>query len=208
MKFRAVIFILFCFFIHSSRAALNCDLRQAQRLNKQSFDACSQEALDAFYLKLNWGSKIPQGFFEGRVQLARSELPGKTLIARLRQFVPGFIREQEELLMERFWKGKVFYSSKKSAPVLWNRILGRSEAFPAHVYVGKSLFDEHRKSLVIDYLSNQDIDGYRASRDGLVNSKALAIRDEIREVRPGLYLGRAYVRGKFFLNFILEEASQ
>ncbi len=203
------IFVL-CFvsmFSHSVLSATPCDLRHRHSLNKESFDTCSQEVLDEFYLKLSWGSKIPQGFFEGRVQLAKRQLPAKNLIARLRQFVPGFVREQEELLMEGFWKGKVFYASNTSHPVLWNRILKKSEAFPAHVYVGKSLFDAQKNSLVIDYLSNQDIEGYKPSRDWLVNSKALAIRDEIREVRPGLFLGRAYVRDRFFLNFILEKSS-
>ncbi len=204
---KVFVLCLVSLFNYSVVAGSVCDLRQRHSLNKESFDACSQEVLDEFYLKLNWGSKIPQGFFEGRVQLARRQLPAKNLIARLRQFVPGYVREQEELLMERFWRGKVFYTTNTSQPILWNRILKKSEAFPAHVYVGESLFDTQKNSLVIDYLSNQDIEAYKPSRDWLVNSRALAIRDEIREVRPGLYLGRAYVRGKFFLNFILEKSS-
>ena len=58
--------------------------------------------------------------------------------------------------------------------------------FPAHVYIGKSLFDSAQPSIVIDYKNNQDIEGYRPAIDWLVNKNGLAIRDEIRKVRKGL----------------------
>jgi len=52
-----------------------------------------------------------------------------------------------------------------------------------------------------------DIDGYRKSPDSLAGRGGLRIRDEIRMVRPGLYLGRAYANRAFLLNFTLFNAA-
>jgi hypothetical protein len=66
-------------------------------------------------------------------------------------------------------------------------------AIKAELYKGPSLLDG-RESNIIDY-----------SRTSLL---AHAVRDEIREVAPNLYLGRAYLRtllGDFMVvNFVLE----
>ena len=64
--------------------------------------------------------------------------------------------------------------------------------FPAKVYCGQSLLDARRESVIVDYNYNDEIEGYRASPDSLAGRGGLQIRDEIRMVRPGLYLGRAY----------------
>ena len=39
--------------------------------------------------------------------------------------------------------------------------------------------------------------------DGLAGPERLDIFDEVRLIRPGFYLGRAYFRGSFGLNFTL-----
>jgi hypothetical protein len=67
--------------------------------------------------------------------------------------------------------------------------------------------------LIIDYAFTDTvvIDGRKPYSDaidwiagGQVQGKrGLAVRDEIRMVRPGLYLGRAYMDRVFVLNFIL-----
>jgi hypothetical protein len=75
--------------------------------------------------------------------------------------------------------------------------------FPAKVYCGQSLLDGRRESIIVDYAFADEIDGYRQSPDGLAGRKALKIRDEIRMVRPGFYLGRAYMNRAFLLNFTL-----
>jgi len=75
--------------------------------------------------------------------------------------------------------------------------------FPAKVYCGQSLVDGRRESIVVDYAFADEIDGYRASPDGLAGRKGLDIRDEIRMIRPGFYLGRAYMNRAFLLNFTL-----
>jgi len=75
--------------------------------------------------------------------------------------------------------------------------------FPAKLYCGQSLVDSRRESVIIDYSYGDEIDGYRASPDSLAGRGGLRIRDEIRMVRPGFYLGRAYANRLFLLNFTL-----
>jgi hypothetical protein len=76
--------------------------------------------------------------------------------------------------------------------------------FPAKLYCGQSLLDGRRESIIIDYAYNDDLaDLYHANPDNLVGRKGVRIRDEIRMVRPGFYLGRAYLNRVFALNFTL-----
>jgi hypothetical protein len=75
--------------------------------------------------------------------------------------------------------------------------------FPAKLYCGQSLLDGRRESVIIDYAYTDDIEGYRASPDSLAGRNGLRIRDEIRMIRPGFYLGRAYANRIFLLNFML-----
>jgi hypothetical protein len=76
--------------------------------------------------------------------------------------------------------------------------------FPAKLYCGQSLLDGRRESIIIDYAYNDDLtDLYRDNPDNLVGRKGMRIRDEIRMVRPGFYLGRAYLNRVFALNFTL-----
>lgn len=75
--------------------------------------------------------------------------------------------------------------------------------FPAKLYCGQSLLDGRRESWIIDYNYNDDIEGYRHNPDRILGRGGLALRDEIRIVRPGFYLGRAYVGRMFLLNFTL-----
>lgn len=73
--------------------------------------------------------------------------------------------------------------------------------FPAKLYCGQSLLDGRRESIIIDYNYADEIAGYRESPDSLAGRGGLRIRDEIRMVRPGFYLGRAYANRMFLLNF-------
>jgi hypothetical protein len=75
--------------------------------------------------------------------------------------------------------------------------------FPAKLYCGQSLLDGRRESVIIDYAFNDDLPGYQERPDALAGRNGLRVRDEIRMVRPGLYLGRAYVNKVFLLNFVL-----
>jgi hypothetical protein len=75
--------------------------------------------------------------------------------------------------------------------------------FPAKLYCGQSLLDGRRESTIIDYAYTDEIPGYRAQPDSLAGRGGLRIRDEIRMIRPGFYLGRAYANRMFLLNFTL-----
>jgi hypothetical protein len=85
------------------------------------------------------------------------------------------------------WQGKVFDSK---AGVLRNRILPFGiNAIVARVYVDKSWLDG-KDCIVLDY-----------SDTSLV---AQWIRDEIREVQKGLYLGKVYWNRTRLIDFALE----
>lgn len=75
--------------------------------------------------------------------------------------------------------------------------------FPAKLYCGQSLVDGRRESIIIDYAYNDELPGYREKPDSLAGRNGLKVRDEIRMVRPGFYLGRAYINRMFLLNFTL-----
>jgi len=75
--------------------------------------------------------------------------------------------------------------------------------FPAKLYCGQSLVDGRRESIIVDYYYSDEIDSYRERPDSLAGRGGLRIRDEIRMIRPGFYLGRAYTNRAFLLNFTL-----
>lgn len=86
--------------------------------------------------------------------------------------------------------------------------------FPAKVYCGQSLLDSRRESIIIDYAHSEtvkDADTNETSKikyakeiDKIADRNNFQIRDEIRMVKKGLYLGRAYLGKVFVLNFVLE----
>ena len=185
-----------------------CDLRVKENLKLNSFDNCSQSKLDAFYKEIDAGSKIPDGIFNGNVQISSRESKIK-IIQKIRDIFPDYSQDIEESILERIWAGKIFYRQNSNSAILFNRIRTLQQMrfmFPAHVYFGRSLFDSNKLSVIIDYKYNQDIEGYNPNSDWIVNESALAIRDEVRRVKEWLYLGRAYLKSKFLLNFVLEEA--
>ena len=54
-----------------------------------------------------------------------------------------------------------------------------------------------------DSAFTDDLSGYREMPDMLAGRRGFQVRDEIRIVRPGFYLGRAYLGRSFALNFVL-----
>jgi hypothetical protein len=88
--------------------------------------------------------------------------------------------EASRQLIAFLWQGKIFKrSDDRSADLVNKTIFG--ETFAAKVYFGKSMLDE-KESIIIDY-SETPFKPFRI------------IRDEIRLVAPGVYLGYAYLRG-------------
>jgi hypothetical protein len=78
------------------------------------------------------------------------------------------------------WQGKIFdRTGDQTANLVNQTLIGKS--FAAEVYIGKSLLDG-KDAIIIDY-KNTPFLPFRL------------IRDEIRQVGPGVYLGYAYLRG-------------
>lgn len=188
----------------------------------------TQEQLDQLYARLPAGP-IPDGAFNGTIVLPKGS-SGKLRLAEILGGLKGlaaqFKGKKLEIVGETLWKGKVFYRNEK---VLRNRIddlailrpiVGPGEIpkikvagrdawllFPAKLYCGQSLLDSRRESIIIDYAFTDEVPGYREKPDFLAGRNGLKVRDEIRRVHPGLYLGRAYLDHAFGLNFILENKS-
>ena len=84
------------------------------------------------------------------------------------------------------WQGKIFNATSSD---LKNRISpARISAIRAKVYIGESWMDD-KPAIILDY-----------SKTSFV---ARMIRDEIREVAPGLWLGKVFVRRWHALDFTL-----
>jgi hypothetical protein len=188
----------------------------------------NQEQVDQIYARLTAGP-IPNGSYDGDLFFPKG-ISGKQRLEEiaggLKGKLAGLELEKMTILGRMLWKGKVFYRDQR---VLRNRIdhlnlleeffpdpqhkeaLRQLSAngttdhlyFPAKLYCGQSLMDSRRESVIIDYAFTDDIEGYRQVPDMLAGREGLLVRDEIRMVRPGFYLGRAYAANAFLLNFTL-----
>ena len=105
---------------------------------------------------------------------------------------PGTDLEWQVLWLARWlaWQGKVF---DRPRATLLNKVgpLGL-HLIRARVYIAPSWFDG-KPTIVLDY-----------SKTSLVASK---VRDEIREVSPGTYLGIVFYAGQKTINFVLQFAN-
>jgi hypothetical protein len=149
----------------------------------------------------------------------------------------GRALEVVEIVGGRLWKGKVFerdngllrnmiedrpylhdlvenHTTVRKTEVRRDGPLGRLFSgdvwllFPAKVYCGQSLLDGRRESIIVDYAYSDELPDYRPSPDSAAGRGGIRIRDEIRMVRPGFYLGRAYANKMFLLNFTLFNADE
>ena len=134
------------------------------------------EELDEIYSNAEAGN-IPTGDTRGTAILAGSMFSKSVaLLARLFG-----------------WQGKIFdlFCPENKAGLLINKITFFSLSFiVAKVYRDKSWFDE-KETIVIDY-----------SKTSFV---AKAIRDEIREIEPGIYLGKVWWGKKEIFHFALTQ---
>jgi hypothetical protein len=199
-------------------------LKDLDKVTPEYLSTLTQEQLDQLYARLTAGP-IPNGPFDGSVVFSKGssgKLRAAEILGGLKGLAARFKGKKLEIVAETLWKGKVFYRDQR---VLRNRIedlatlrpiIGPGDIpkidvdgkdawllFPAKLYCGQSLIDSRRESIIIDYAFTDDIHGYRELPDFLAGRRGLKVRDEIRMVRPGLYLGRAYMDHVFILNFIL-----
>jgi hypothetical protein len=102
--------------------------------------------------------------------------PGTAYSANIAKFISNFA-----------WQGKVFDAKKG---VLRNKILPLGlNAIIAKVYKGESWLDG-KQCIVLDYSDTSLL--------------AQWIRDEIREISPGVYLGKVYWARQRLIDFALE----
>ena len=200
------------------------DLKQITFRNLQ---VAEQEQLDQIYSRLTAGP-IPDGVYNGEFFFPRGETGHRRISEIIGRDLKGAVvnikMAKLEHLGEAMWKGKVFNKAHKvsrsrmSELAVLKDILGEGAgeagksmvngrqmrlAFPAKVYCGQSLLDGRRESIILDYAFTDDIEGYRQKPDALVGRHGFMVREEIRMVRPGLYLGRAYMGRMFVANFVL-----
>ena len=199
---------------------------ERQSLTPQAFKAMTQDQVDQIYLRLASGP-MPDGPFRGDLFFPRDR-DGHARIRDLADpnpapLVAHIAALRAERLGRLFWKGKVFF---RSQGILRNRIEqltllkpfiedannipkltfdGQTTwlLFPALLSCGTSRLDSTRPSVIVDYARGSEVEGFRPVPDKLAGPEGLNIRDEVRIVRPGLYLGRAYFGQRFSLNFTL-----
>ena len=200
---------------------------ELQKITPKYLSKLPQEEIDQIYARLPAGP-IPNGPFDGDLFFPRGasgELRASEIVGGgLKGLAVKFKMKKLQLLGKVLWKGKVFY---REQGVLRNRIedtkllaplidgdlstLKKLEfenkdtwlLFPAKLYCGQSLLDSRRESVIIDYAFTDEIEGYRELPDSLAGRRGFKVRDEIRMIRPGFYLGRAYLDRAFILNFTL-----
>ena len=139
----------------------------------------SREELDDIYKNAMPGD-IPSGDTRGTAILTGSML-SKSVAAFARLFA---------------WQGKVFdlFSPDRQAGILVNKITPFSLTFiVAKVYRDKSWLDG-KETIVIDYSKTSFF--------------AKVIRDEIRQIEPGVYLGKVWFGKKRILDFALTQVEK
>ena len=200
--------------------------RDLDKLTPDNLKGFDQEQIDQIYARLTAGP-IPDGPYDGGLFFPKG-LSGERRVSEIIGGLPGLAAELKtvklEMLGAALWKGKVFYRNDR---LLRNRledtsllkplidgdlstipkitVHGKEQwlMFPARLYCGQSLLDSRRESIIIDYFFSDELPGYRQRPDYLASRNGLQVRDEIRMVRPGFYLGRAYTGKVFLLNFTL-----
>lgn len=186
-----------------------------------------QEEVDQIYARLSAGP-LPDGPFRGDLFFPRGtsgEMRASEIIGGgFKGLTVKFKLKKLQTLGRVLWKGKVFYKdtgllrnriedTKLLAPLIDGDLSTLKKLsfedkktwllFPAKVYCGQSLLDSRRESIIIDYAFSDEIEGYREMPDALASRRGFKVRDEIRMIRPGFYLGRAYLDRAFVLNFTL-----
>jgi hypothetical protein len=207
-------------------------LAQRLSLTPEILENLSQEHLDQLYARLTAGP-LPDGQFQGKAFLPQHH---REQLTRAWQVLGLVVSSRTENLYQRLegrwmdlWRGKVFDRQHKFlqnrvdlklvhdiAPLLGQRFVHALRTlpedvllFPAKMYCGQSKLDSRRESIILDYAYNDDLlQYYREGIDDLVGRKRLHIRDEMRMIHPGFYLGRVYLGKVFLVNFLVMNAER
>lgn len=200
--------------------------------NPNNLKVLTQEQVDQIYARLKAGP-LPQGEYKIEVfDDLPGSAPFKEFGQLAGEKGQGLALLLSQITLKEFetvWRAKVFSRSQtmnsqgvvrtrigdpRSLPEKLRKLLLSKVGdmknlpldkplFPAKVYCGQSLLDGRRESIIIDYAFSHDLDGYTKEIDWLMGPSGLQVRDEMRMVRPGFYLGRVYMGRIFVLNMIL-----
>jgi hypothetical protein len=217
-----------------ARVELDHPLSAADRakITPANLRALPQEKVDQIYARLTAGP-IPDGPYTGDLFFADGGGPKRIseLLGGAKGFANDVALDQVRFLGKALWKGKIFYRDQRELrnmiddrrlvaklfdvdvkDMRTGQFNGKTVGllFPAKLYCGQSLLDSRRESVIIDYAFGDEIEGYPTNVDSVAGRNGLQVRDEIRMIRPGFYLGRAYMGRVFILNFTLykEEAAK
>ena len=206
---------------------------QRARITPGWLASLEQEQVDQIYARLSAGPIpdgaydgdlfFPRGA-SGKVRISE-------VVGGLEGFAINLKSRKLALIGEILWKGKVFFREQRvlrnmiqdkkylelivDDPDSLEKVVVEGKRswlffpmkawllFPAKLYCGQSLLDGRRESIIIDYAFSDQIAGYHERPDFLAGRRGFQVRDEIRMVRPGFYLGRAYMGRVFALNFTL-----
>jgi hypothetical protein len=171
----------------------------AEELRVQDLAAFDTERIDEVYAGLTAGV-LPDGDY--RATLLEGEADGRRVLADLaaKLGIPVGADALRRLGVE-LWSGRSFLKEEGLARVSTS---AWGAKFPARMYCGQSFADPKRESIVVDWSLNERLPGYDARVDWLPGRTGLALRDELRQLRPGFYLGRAFMGRRLVLSFVLQ----
>jgi hypothetical protein len=171
----------------------------AEELRVEDLTAFDTERIDELYAGLTAGV-MPDGDYAATV--LEGEVDGRRVLADL-AFKLGIPVGAEALrrLGVELWSGRSF---QKADGIARMTTAAWGTKFPARMYCGQSFADPKRESIVVDWSRSEGLPGYDARVDWLPGRTGLALRDELRQLRPGVYLGRAFMGRRLVLSFVLQ----
>ena len=187
-------------------------------------EALDQECIDRVYASLASGPIPALGpLYEGHAfspdgggfkALLEQLIPTsgvKAVLGRMMEWSLGEVQRSlvGAMIFSRIPGGDKDHPQYKANTVRTSRVLKRTETiFPARVYCGQSLIDSRRESIVIDPAYADDFSDFKKGTDEVPGRKGLNLREEIRMVRPGFYLGRVYGARVYLMSFSLYNAKE
>lgn len=166
-----------------------------------------QAALDAVYAAAAPGP-IPDGTYSATPFVPRPRTNADAtaeLIARLPDDASHLPVAQVRAAAAALWRTRVF---DRSQHVVRAQVDGSQLMYPGRVQCAPSLSVPDGAAILIDYTASEHLPGYRETPDAVTGRSGLQLREELRALQPGLYLGRAYSGDTLVLNFVLYDDSR
>jgi len=126
------------------------------------------------------------------------------LIARLPDDASNLPVAQVRAAAAALWRTRVF---DRNQHLVRARGDGSGLMYPGRVECAPSIADPGGAAILIDYTASEHLPGYHEIPDAVTGRGGLRLREEMRALRPGLYLGRAYSGDTLVLNFVLYDDS-